>query len=86
MQGRPEQDQVDNPLRHLTPAQFMALGGNAVVYIRPIKGKKLSEMMDEGEIENADEEVVEAEREKREEAIGRRAKILEALERLKGAT
>ena len=56
MQGRPEQDQVDNPLRHLTPAQFMALGGNAVVYIRPIKGKKLSEMMDEGEIENADEE------------------------------
>ena len=47
MQGRPEQDQVDNPLRHLTPAQFMALGGNAVVYIRPIKGKKLSEWVPE---------------------------------------
>ena len=31
------------------------------------------------------EEVVEGEREKREEAEGRRAKILEALERLKGA-
>ena len=45
MQGRPEQDQVDNPLRHLTPAQFMALGGNAVVYVRPIKGEALSEMM-----------------------------------------
>jgi len=34
----------------------------------------------------AKEEVVEGEREKREEAEGRRAKILEALERLKGAT
>ena len=34
---------------------------------------------------NAAEEVVEGEREKREEAEGRRAKILEALERLKGA-
>lgn len=36
-------------------------------------------------VEHADEEVVEGEREKREEAIGRRAKILEAVERLKGA-
>jgi hypothetical protein len=36
-------------------------------------------------VENADEEVVEGEREKREEAVGRRAKILEAVERLKGA-
>jgi valyl-tRNA synthetase len=36
-------------------------------------------------VERAPEEVVEGEREKREEAEGRRAKILEALERLKGA-
>jgi valyl-tRNA synthetase len=36
-------------------------------------------------VANAAEEVVEGEREKREEAEGRRAKILEALERLKGA-
>ena len=36
-------------------------------------------------VANAPEEVVEGEREKREEAEGRRAKILEALERLKGA-
>jgi valyl-tRNA synthetase len=36
-------------------------------------------------IQNAAEEIVEGEREKREEAEGRRAKILEALERLKGA-
>jgi valyl-tRNA synthetase len=35
-------------------------------------------------VANADEEVVEGEREKREEAIGRRAKILEAVQRLKG--
>ena len=55
MHERPEQDQFDNPLRHLTEAQFMALGGSAVVYIRPIKGKKLSEMMEEGEVEDDDE-------------------------------
>ena len=36
-------------------------------------------------LERAPEEVVEGEREKREEAESRRAKILEALERLKGA-
>ena len=34
---------------------------------------------------NAPEEVVEEEKEKREEAVARRAKIAEALERLKGA-
>ena len=47
MQERPELNITDNPLRHLTPAQFMALGGNAVVYVRPIKGKTLSQMMAE---------------------------------------
>ena len=36
-------------------------------------------------VANAAEDVVEGEKEKREEAEGRRAKILEALERLKGA-
>jgi valyl-tRNA synthetase len=36
-------------------------------------------------IKRAPEEVVEGERERREEALARRAKILEALERLKGA-
>ena len=45
MQDRPEETVFDNPLRHLTPAQFMALGGNAVVYVRPIKGDKLSAFM-----------------------------------------
>lgn len=46
MQTREEQ-QTYNPLRHLTPAQFMALGGNAVVYIKPIKGEALAELMQE---------------------------------------
>jgi valyl-tRNA synthetase len=36
-------------------------------------------------LQNAAEDIVEGEREKREEAEGRRAKIMEALERLKGA-
>jgi hypothetical protein len=49
MQDRPEQTSFDNPLRHLTPAEFMALGGNAVVYVKSIKGRKLSEMMSEVE-------------------------------------
>jgi hypothetical protein len=47
MQDRPEETIFDNPLRHLTDAQFMALGGNAVVYVRAIRGDKLSEFMDE---------------------------------------
>jgi hypothetical protein len=56
MQGRPEQDAPDNPLRHLTPAQFMALGGNAVVYVRSIKGKKLNEMMADEDMDEGDAE------------------------------
>ena len=44
MQTREEQPN-DNPLRHLTPAQFMALGGNAVVYVKPIKGHSLAEII-----------------------------------------
>ena len=56
MQDRPEETVFDNPLRHLTDAQFMALGGNAVVYIRSINGRKLSEFMDEVEAGDADEE------------------------------
>ncbi len=47
MQDRSEFTLPDNPLRHLTAAQFMALGGNAVVYIRSIKGEKLSEFMED---------------------------------------
>lgn len=55
MQERPEEQQNYNPLRHLTPAQFMALGGNAVVYIKPIKGDKLAELMAEPDFDSDEE-------------------------------
>jgi hypothetical protein len=51
MQDRPEETNFDNPLRHLTPAQFMALGGNAVVYVKTIKGDQLSEMMEDEDLD-----------------------------------
>lgn len=56
MHDRPEDPEPEafnaaNPLRHLTPAQFMALGGNAVVYVRPIRGAALSQMMIGDELE-----------------------------------
>jgi hypothetical protein len=56
MQDRPEETVFDNPLRHLTDAQFMALGGNAVVFVRSIKGRKLSEFMDEVDESDAEQE------------------------------
>jgi hypothetical protein len=36
---------VDNPLRNLTPAQFMALGGNAVVYVKHVKGADMGPIL-----------------------------------------
>jgi hypothetical protein len=56
VQDRPEQTSFDNPLRHLTPAQFMALGGNAVVYVKTIKGAKLSEIMAEDDLDDGEAE------------------------------
>ncbi len=56
MQDRPEETIFDNPLRHLTDAQFMALGGNAVVYVRSITGRKLSEFVEEIDQDDAEEE------------------------------
>jgi hypothetical protein len=48
-----------HPLKSLTPAQFMALGGNAIVYVRPIKGAALSEIMDQIEVaDDADFQLV----------------------------
>ncbi len=55
MQDRPEPAAFDNPLRHLTDAQFMALGGNAVVYVRPILGRQLSEIMVDSDYSEEDE-------------------------------
>jgi hypothetical protein len=52
----PEETLFDNPLRHLTDAQFMALGGNAVVYVRPITGEKLSTFMEQFDESDAEQE------------------------------
>lgn len=54
MQERPDQPSLDNPLRNLTPAQFMALGGNAVVYVRAVSADQLSQFMDEDELTGKD--------------------------------
>ena len=35
----------DNPLRNLTEAQFMALGGNAVVYVKHVKGADMGPIL-----------------------------------------
>ena len=55
MQDRPEQTITDNPLRNLTAAEFMALGENAVVYVRQVDGKTLSSIGGEGEFSTEDE-------------------------------
>ena len=58
MHERPEENQIDNPLRNLTPAQFMALGGNAVVYVKPIKGEQLAQMMAQPDFEEDEFQLV----------------------------
>lgn len=45
-----------NPLKTLTAAQFMALGGNAVVYVRTMTGAEISSLIDE--VDFAGEEVL----------------------------
>jgi hypothetical protein len=54
MQERPEETLPANPLRDLTPAQFMALGGNAVVYVKPIAGAQLADMMGQDDLAEDD--------------------------------
>ena len=40
-----------NPLKSLTRAQFAALGGDAVAYVRPVSGAVLSSMITEADFE-----------------------------------
>jgi hypothetical protein len=49
MQNRDETivEPAAHPLKSLTAAQFMALGGSAVAYVRPVKGAVLAEMLSE---------------------------------------
>ena len=42
-----------NPLRHLTRAQFAALGGDAVAYVKPVSGLVLSTMIRDAEFDGA---------------------------------
>jgi len=44
-----------HPLRHLTQAQFAALGGSAVAYIKPVSGKLLSGMISDAEFNDGEE-------------------------------
>ncbi len=58
MQDRPSnhpENGVAHPLKSLTADQFMALGGNAIVFVRPIKGAALSEMMDNPDLPDEQE-------------------------------
>jgi len=51
---RNEQADVEgrlNPLKSLTEAQFAALGGNAVAYVRPVMGDILSAMISDAMFE-----------------------------------
>lgn len=50
----PATDAPVHPLRGLTPAQFMALGGDAVVYVRPISGETLSHLITDAQFEDGE--------------------------------
>jgi hypothetical protein len=47
--------EIIHPLKLLTRAQFAALGGDAVAYVKPVRGVVLSGMIDDAEF-NADEQ------------------------------
>jgi hypothetical protein len=44
-----------HPLRSLTAEEFMALGGKAVVYVKPMTGPALSEMTGNSSFEDGDD-------------------------------
>ncbi|QQR36352.1 DUF1150 family protein [Devosia oryziradicis] len=44
---------LNHPLKDLTRAQFAALGGDAVVYVRPVRGAILSLMIHDAEFDAA---------------------------------
>ena len=53
MQERRDTDATStavHPLKAMTAEQFMALGGNAVAYVRTIRGDDLSTMIEEAEL------------------------------------
>jgi len=44
---------ADNPLKTLTRAQFAALGGDAVAYVRPVYGTVLATLIHDAEFDAA---------------------------------
>ncbi|MHA6299643.1 DUF1150 family protein [Devosia sp. CAU 1758] len=49
MDKRNNEDAIDaaNPLKHLTRAQFAALGGDAVAYVKPVSGLVLTTLIED---------------------------------------
>jgi hypothetical protein len=50
----PAEDAV-HPLKALTPAEFMALGGKAVVYVKPMTGDAIGKMTGNTDFSGEDE-------------------------------
>ncbi len=44
-----------HPLKALTPAEFMALGGKAVIYVKPMTGAAIGKMTGNTEFDGEDE-------------------------------
>lgn len=55
MDKRNTEDLLDaaNPLKNMTRAQFAALGGDAVAYVKPVSGLLLSGMIEDAEFDRA---------------------------------
>jgi hypothetical protein len=53
MDKRNSEDAIDaaNPLKHLTRAQFAALGGDAVAYVKPVSGLVLATMIHDAQFD-----------------------------------
>lgn len=46
--------QQPHPLRNLTAEQFMALGGNAVVYVKHVTGREVGELAPAGTVADSE--------------------------------
>jgi hypothetical protein len=55
MDKRNSEDALDaaNPLKHLTRAQFAALGGDAVAYVKAVSGVVLASMIEDAEFDGS---------------------------------
>ncbi len=59
MQQFRNDDRQDHPLRNMSAAEFMALGSNAVVYVKQMRGEDVSRLLPQaGPVEDADYHLV----------------------------